>query len=83
MQVLLKRSKQQSLAPCRLLAARRPALAQACLLPTVLDLLENDSAAGKFSSGLASAMHEIFASALKMDPPPSVHHMAIVEVRAF
>ena len=44
-----------SLSCCRLLAARRPALARVCLLPALLVLLEADAApSAPFSRGLAA-----------------------------
>ena len=69
---LLRHARQRLLVKSRLLASRKPALARLCLLPALLDLLENPHDDGKFAATLAQAASVGCDDALRTEgaPPP-------------
>lgn len=78
---LLRHSKRPLLLQCRQLAARKPALARLCLLPALLDLLEDVRDDNRFVASLARAFARSFDDALSCDPAPSPQERQATEIQ--
>jgi len=78
---LLHHARLPLLRHCRRLAASKPALARLCLLPALLDLLEDVRDDARFVGSLARAFSRACNEALRTDPPPPPAERQATEIQ--